>query len=192
MLLPVPPEKARFNERNDQCHREKKFDLKSSKKKKKKKNVPKSNIMKELDGSKPMSSLVPRRSNVLELRKNILGLIFKEYNAYILTPKDITLNHLNEEYSILKHYKYSNFENLAHILLLDALTWKYRKKSKSFKFRIKRFTHIDLNFYKNENLIVKSIKTFWRIFLSFKNYLKFFLGTFVVFDLFVFYLRTYN
>ena len=125
------------------------------------------------------------------LRKNILGLIFKEYNAYILTPKDITLNHLNEEYSILKHYKYSNFENLAHILLLDALTWKYRKKSKSFKFRIKRFTHIDLNFYKNENLIVKSIKTFWRIFLSFKNYLKFFLGTFVVFDLFVYFFKKF-
>ena len=125
------------------------------------------------------------------LRKNILGLIFKEYNAYILTPKDITLNHLNEEYSTLKHYKYSNFENLAHILLLDALTWKYRKKSKSFKFRIKRFTHIDLNFYKNENLIVKSIKTFWRIFLSFKNYLKFFLGTFVVFDLFVYFFKKF-
>ncbi len=125
------------------------------------------------------------------LRNNVLGLIFKEYNTYILLPENIDIDHSSNQYTLLKKYKYNKFISIAHSLLLDALTWRYRNKSKSFKFRIKRFTNIDLSFNKNENFILKSIKVFWRIILSIQNYFKYFLGIIVIFDFFILFFKVF-
>ncbi len=128
------------------------------------------------------SSLISNRNY---LRKNILESVLAKYNIYVLHSKNNIINTNKLNFDNISKYSYSSINEKIHFFILDCLTWRYRKKSISFRFRIKRFTQIDYNFYKNENFILKIIKICWRIIISNLTYIRYLFGSKYIFNLII-------
>lgn len=87
----------------------------------------------------------------------------KEYNlSLIISDKVLDLVEIQSAKFQYKIYEEDHNRNQVHYYILDLLMWRYRKKSSTFRFRLKRTQGFRLDFLDNMNFISKAIRIIWR------------------------------
>ena len=74
-----------------------------------------------------------------------LSILRKEYDVTLLVSSDAKNLDLLPDNSGVEFYLSNKQTQLSHYRLLDLLTWRYKKKSISFRFRLSRRRRLDLD-----------------------------------------------
>ena len=93
----------------------------------------------------------------------------KDYKcSYLLSKAVKDSSHFSSDDNV-RYYGFDQGIHSKHFKMFNLLMWRYRNKSKSFKFRIKRIYGLNLLFPENTNLFIRALKTIWRVLRWLKN-----------------------
>jgi len=103
---------------------------------------------------------------------NAFSELIKNYDCFYLVSDLVkNLSHFSAEDEIL-HYKYESVARQKHQIIFNLIMRRYKNKSKSFGFRIKRIDHLDLKNFTQSNKFLFALKMVRRIILWLNNKFK--------------------
>lgn len=97
------------------------------------------------------------------ITSDALSMLREKYNCFFLVSKKIAHKDVFSENDNVIFYDTDKKVNKIHFRIFKLLMWRYKSKSRSFRFRIKRTNELNFKFVVKTNILMKLLKVAWRL-----------------------------